>query len=323
MKEKNNNLLGILGAILGAFVGAIPWILVYVYGNLMFSILAFIIALASFKGYTLLKGKVTKHTPLIIGIISVLTVIISTVIIIPCLILLQKGFVVNMKSLSALYNNSAFVSAIIRDLVIAVVFTMLGMSGVIAEIKKLSLNEDEEKQEVKEEEEKKQKRSFTILIVVAILVSTIISAFNNTDFNYDKTTNKTKLYETSGIKITLPNDMLVYNTEDYDISYANNSLMFLGIKEPFTILSDIGLDSDSTVEEYAVKVQEANRTPTFIPKDDYMYYTKTEKIDNTSYDYVIMVAKGKDSFYILNFISLTKDNMQDKVFSYIDTIEFE
>lgn len=253
MKEKNNNLLGILGAILGAFVGAIPWILVYVYGNLMFSILAFIIALVSFKGYTLLKGKVTKHTPLIIGIISVLTVIISTVIIIPCLILLQKGFVVNMESLSALYNNSAFVSAIIRDLVIAVVFTMLGMSGVIAEIKKLSLNE-EEKQEVKEEEEKKQKRSFTILIVVAILVSTIISAFNNTDFNYDKTTNKTKLYETSGIKITLPNDMLVYNTEDYDISYANNSLIFLGIKEPFTILSDIGLDSSSTVEEYAVKV---------------------------------------------------------------------
>lgn len=158
---------------------------------------------------------------------------------------------------------------------------------------------------------------------MAILVSTIISAFNNTDFNYDKTTNKTKLYEISGIKITLPNDMLVYNTEDYDISYANNSLIFLGIKEPFTILSDIGLDSSSTVEEYAVKVQEANRTPTFIPKDDYMYYTKTEKIDNTSYDYVIMVAKGKDSFYILNFISLTKDKMQDKVFSYIDTIEFE
>ena len=41
MKEKNNNLLGILGAVLGAFIGAIPWILVYVYGNLMFSFLAF------------------------------------------------------------------------------------------------------------------------------------------------------------------------------------------------------------------------------------------------------------------------------------------
>lgn len=322
MKEKSNNLLGILGAILGAFIGAIPWILVYVYGNLMFSVLAFIIALASFKGYTLLKGKVTKHTSLIIGIISVLTVIISTVIIIPCLILLQKGFVVNMESLSSLYNNSAFVSSIIRDLIIAVIFTILGMSGVISEIKRLSLNEDYKKQEVKEEE-KKQKKSYIILIVVAILVSTIISVFNNADFNYDKTTNKTKIYETSGIKITLPNDMLVYDTEDYDISYANNSLMFLGIKEPFTILSDIGLDSASTVEEYAVKVQEANKTPTFIPKDNYMYYVKTEEINNTSYDYVIMVAKGKDSFYILNFISLTKDKMQDKVFSYIDTIEFE
>ena len=54
MKEKNNNLLGILGAVLGAFIGAIPWILVYVYGNLMFSFLAFVIALTAFKGYTLL-----------------------------------------------------------------------------------------------------------------------------------------------------------------------------------------------------------------------------------------------------------------------------
>ena len=287
MKEKNNNLLGILGAVLGAFIGAIPWILVYVYGNLMFSFLAFVIALTAFKGYTLLKGKVTKKTPAIIGVISVLTVIISTLIIIPCLLLAKKGFTVNIKSLISLYNSSTFVKGL-----------------------------DEE--EVKEHS-KKQNTLYTILIVIAIVISTVVGSIDTSD---NKTNTKTKLYETSGIKITLPNDMLVYNTEDYDISYANNSLMFLGIKEPFTILSDIGLDSSSTIEEYAVKVQEANRTPTFIPKDNYMYYTKTENINNTSYDYVIMVAKGKDSFYILNFISLTKDKMQDKVFSYIDTIEF-
>ena len=310
MKEKNNNLLGILGAVLGAFIGAIPWILVYVYGNLMFSFLAFVIALTAFKGYTLLKGKVTKKTPAIIGVISVLTVIISTLIIIPCLLLAKKGFTVNIKSLISLYNSSTFVFAIIRDLVIAIIFTILGISGVINQIKAKGLDEEELK-----EHSKKQNTLYTILIVIAIVIST--------DTSDNKTNTKTKLYEISGLKITLPNDMLVYDTEDYDISYANNSLMFLGIKEPFTILSDIGLDSSSTIEEYAVKVQEANRTPTFIPKDNYMYYTKTENINNTSYDYVIMVAKGKDSFYILNFISLTKDKMQDKVFSYIDTIEFE
>ena len=185
----------------------------------------------------------------------------------------------------------------------------------INQIKAKGLDEEEVK-----EHSKKQNTLYTILIVIAIVISTVVGSIDTSD---NKTNTKTKLYETSGIKITLPNDMLVYNTEDYDISYANNSLMFLGIKEPFTILSDIGLDSSSTIEEYAVKVQEANRTPTFIPKDNYMYYTKTENINNTSYDYVIMVAKGKDSFYILNFISLTKDKMQDKVFSYIDTIEFE
>ena len=142
MKDENNNLLGILGAILGAFVGAIPWILVYVYGNLMFSILAFIIALVSFKGYTLLKGKVTKNTPVIIGVISVLTVIISTLIIIPGLILAKKGFDVNIKSIISLYNSSTFVFAIIRDLVIAIIFTILGISGVINQIKAKGLDEE-------------------------------------------------------------------------------------------------------------------------------------------------------------------------------------
>lgn len=229
--------------------------------------------------------------------------------------LAKKGFTVNIKSLISLYNSSTFVFAIIRDLVIAIIFTILGISGVINQIKAKGLDEEEVKVH-----SKKQNTLYTILIVIAIVISTVVGSINTSD---NKPNTKTKLYETSGIKITLPNDMLVYNTEDYDISYANNSLMFLGIKEPFTILSDIGLDSSSTIEEYAVKVQEANRTPTFIPKDNYMYYTKTENLNNTSYDYVIMVAKGKDSFYILNFISLTKDKMQDKVFSYIDTIEFE
>ena len=142
MKDENNNLLGILGAILGAFVGAIPWILVYVYGNLMFSILAFIIALVSFKGYTLLKGKVTKNTPVIIGVISILIVIISTLIIIPGLILAKKGFDVNIKSIISLYNSSTFVFAIIRDLVIAIIFTILGISGVINQIKAKGLDEE-------------------------------------------------------------------------------------------------------------------------------------------------------------------------------------
>ena len=203
MKEKNNNLLGILGAVLGAFIGAIPWILVYVYGNLMFSFLAFVIALTAFKGYTLLKGKVTKNTPVIIGVISVLTVIISTLIIIPCLLLAKKGFTVNIKSLISLYNSSTFVFAIIRDLVIAIIFTILGISGVINQIKAKGLDEEEVK-----EHSKKQNTLYTILIVIAIVISTVVGSIDTSD---NKPNTKTKLYEISGLKITLPNDMLVYS----------------------------------------------------------------------------------------------------------------
>ena len=46
---------GILGALLGGIVASIPWILVYVYANMIYSILAVIIAMGALKGYQLFQ----------------------------------------------------------------------------------------------------------------------------------------------------------------------------------------------------------------------------------------------------------------------------
>ena len=45
---------------------------------------------------------------------------------------------------------------------------------------------------------------------------------------------------------------------------------------------------------------------------------------NQNYDYVIVVKKSEDSFWLFNFAYLTsnKSVLQDKVFEYINTIEF-
>lgn len=126
---------GIIGGIIGGIVAAIPWILMYIYGNMLVSILAAIIAFGVNYGYRLLKGKVDTKLPLIITIISLVIVIVVTTVIVPLLLLGKEGYNASIANLQILYQNSEYVSAVARDLVISIVFTILGISGIVRKIK--------------------------------------------------------------------------------------------------------------------------------------------------------------------------------------------
>ncbi len=126
---------GIIGGILGGLVASIPWILIYIYGNMILSVLAFIIAFGVNYGYRLLKGKVDKHLPLIITITSIAIVVVVTTVIIPLLLLQKEGYYANFYNLQLLYSDSTYVTAVLKDLVISVIFTFLGISGIVRQIK--------------------------------------------------------------------------------------------------------------------------------------------------------------------------------------------
>jgi len=130
-----NYVLGIIGALLGGIVATIPWILIYIYGNMMLSALAIIIAWAALKGYRLFKGKEDKHLPLIIIIVSIVSVTIATLVIIPLVLLNNEGFQPSLYNLKLLYQSGDFVWAIMKDFVIAIIFTILGISGIVKKLK--------------------------------------------------------------------------------------------------------------------------------------------------------------------------------------------
>ncbi len=134
-KEKNNGyLLGILGALGGALLGTIPWILMYVYANMIYSILAILVAIAALKGYQLLKGKVDKKLPIIIVIVSFIAITIATLIIIPNLLIIKEYGKFSIDLFKVLYDNKEFTQAILQDYVTSLLFTGLGISGVISSI---------------------------------------------------------------------------------------------------------------------------------------------------------------------------------------------
>lgn len=141
--KKTSYITGILGAILGGAIASIPWVLMYVYGNMILSLLAIIIGAGAFYGYKLCKGKMDVKLPMIIMIISIVVVTIITFAVIPLLLLKHNGYYVSMENLKTLYQNSEWFSAIIRDYIISVVFTVLGASVVTSSIKKQLLANSE------------------------------------------------------------------------------------------------------------------------------------------------------------------------------------
>ena len=165
MEEKQKGyLLGIVGALIGGLIGTIPWIILYVYANMVYSLLAFIVAMAALKGYELFKGKVDKKLPYIIGAISIICITIATLVIIPNLLLVKEIGTTSLANFKLLYADSEFAGAIIGDYIMSLLFTILGISGVFASIKKqvnngsqkidLNYNEnavsDEERTQIKE-----------------------------------------------------------------------------------------------------------------------------------------------------------------------------
>ncbi len=170
-KAKGSYLAGIAGAIIGGAIGAIPWILVYIYGNMMLSLLAVLIAAGEFYGYKLFKGKMTKLTPAIIMMIAIVIVSVATLLVIPAITLGNEGISVNVNTIKALYQNSTFIQGITHDFAISVVFTILGASVITASLKRqiqnsnggeidLDLNNNDEVMKIKKESIEKIKPIF-------------------------------------------------------------------------------------------------------------------------------------------------------------------
>lgn len=130
------NLRGIIGAILGAIIGALPWLFVYIYGNYIISVLAVFVAVCANFLYRKFGGEVNKRLPMTLSIISVLTIAVMTFLVVPCLLIRKEGYSLNSYTLGLLYNDSSFMAALAQDLVVSVIFAILGIIPVVNNIKR-------------------------------------------------------------------------------------------------------------------------------------------------------------------------------------------
>ena len=137
MEEQKSNrfLLGILSAIMGAFIGAIPFILVYVFLNYIVAMLTALIAAASFYAYRLTKAKIDKKLPVIVALSSVLSITVAIFIIIPLVLMAREGIDVSFKNLGIVYKFDEFKTAIIGDYIKSLIFAIIGVGVIVATLR--------------------------------------------------------------------------------------------------------------------------------------------------------------------------------------------
>lgn len=132
----NNNpqgsyITGTIGAIIGGAIASLPWVLVYVYGNMIVAILAILIALGAFYGYKIAKGKMGKGLPAIIAIVSVAIIVVLTTIVCPLVILSNLGVDPSFDTMQRVYSDEQMAAAIMQDALVSIAFTIVGIAGTI------------------------------------------------------------------------------------------------------------------------------------------------------------------------------------------------
>lgn len=145
---KNNYLLGIVGAIVGAFIGTIPWILMYIFSDIIYSILSILIVVCSFYGYKLTKAKIDKKLPVILSVVSFISITVTMFIIIPICLMGQSDIPISINNLLELYQYEEFYSAITTDYVVSILFCAIVIGAVIYNLNK-QINEGKDSKDIK------------------------------------------------------------------------------------------------------------------------------------------------------------------------------
>lgn len=142
IERKENYFLGIIGAILGGLVVAIPLAFAYIYSkwSLLLTITV-IFPIFEFYGYKWFKGKINSKLPIILLIVTVINILIMMLLVIPIALSIKANLPITILAIKSVYSNIKTALAIVQDCLTSLVISMLGVYMVSAIIKrKLLLN---------------------------------------------------------------------------------------------------------------------------------------------------------------------------------------
>ena len=135
-ETKNRYFIGVIGALIGAIIGSLPWVLAYVFLNVIYAVLAIFIVAGSFYGYKLTKAKMNKKIPIILSICSFISITLAMLVVIPIFYIQKSSLPINFESFQYIYSIQEVSNTVLTDYVISLIFGIIVIGGIVVSLNK-------------------------------------------------------------------------------------------------------------------------------------------------------------------------------------------
>ena len=133
---KNRYVIGTIGALIGGLIGSVPWILSYVFANMIYAILSVVIVVCAFYGYKLTKAKMDKKLPIILSVVSFIAITVTMLVAIPLIYMSKEGVTISFETFQRIYQIEEVTSVILTDYVISLIFCVLVIGCIVYNLNK-------------------------------------------------------------------------------------------------------------------------------------------------------------------------------------------
>lgn len=136
---------------------------------------------------------------------------------------------------------------------------------------------------------------------------------------------KEQTYESNGFKITMQEGFTEKSLASATVYLESIDSIVTALKEEYTLLKAVGLDKDSTVEEYLTLVNANNLSDYEIKTDgDLKYFTYESTVSGKTFYYLATAYKSDDAFWLINFAAekTNKEKFEPLFLKWAKTVEF-
>ena len=134
INEEGTYSKGVIGAILGALVIIVPWMILKILFNFYVAPLAYFLGMTIYKGYTWNKGKSGPMKRWIILIASIISLIVAQGGLM-LISLLRDDLIISIKNIKGLFNSVGGLNSLTFNMIFAVILLFLFMKPLFEELK--------------------------------------------------------------------------------------------------------------------------------------------------------------------------------------------
>lgn len=256
MKNDKKFLLGIVGSLIGAFIGALPWLLAFTFGNVIVGLLSIFIAIGCYYGYKVTKNEVDKRFSIIVVLSTIFVITTSLLVIMPIIKQAINGYSITFEWIPNTLKNWDLLSSFLFDYTVSLGIALIGAVGVIVTVAK---NKDEEAGSGTYTKISNSKILFASIVAITIIA--VIAIFGNNRNTQENTSDTSKNSETiieirenehiisnTNIKFT-PKDGLMLLTNSEKKKYKNViEYDFIAMNEKHTKMLYCFIDYGTNIE---------------------------------------------------------------------------